>query len=119
MGSAPCEASLVQAARGLPVYRCLVEGCTKVAASPAHRRQHLLDAHHFPSNYDCSRLHLMVHRAEKARPQQAAEPDADMRDLGSAFNRLHSGAASGRARGSRGGRHGGSGRGRGQLDLRP
>ena len=114
----------MQAARGLPVFVCLVEGCPKMAVSAAHRRQHLQDAHHWPSNYDCSRLHLMVHKAEKARPEPprhsspATAADTAMQELGSAFSSLQSGAA---GRGDRAGSSRGNsrprGRARGRLDL--
>ena len=71
-----------QAARKLPVYQCLVEGCAKLCASVGHRRQHLVDAHQFPSNYDFSRMHLMLHggqlrpqeQLQKGRSQLGADP---------------------------------------------
>lgn len=58
-----------QAARRQPVYQCLVEGCPKLCTSVGHRRQHLVDAHQFPSNYDFSRMHLMLHGGQ-LRPQE-------------------------------------------------
>ena len=63
------DAHRAQAARRQPVYQCLVEGCPKLCTSVGHRRQHLADSHQFPSNYDLSRMHLMLHGGQ-LRPQE-------------------------------------------------
>lgn len=40
-----------KAARGFPVYECLVEGCGNAFCNPVARQQHLRDRHHFSSTF--------------------------------------------------------------------
>ncbi|KAL4577108.1 hypothetical protein LXL04_013211 [Taraxacum kok-saghyz] len=41
-----------KAARGYPMYECLVEGCGEKLKSYKSRHQHLMDKHNFPSTYE-------------------------------------------------------------------
>lgn len=41
-----------KAARGYPMYECLVEGCGVKLKSYKSRHQHLMDKHNFPSTYE-------------------------------------------------------------------
>ena len=47
-----------QASRRLPVYRCLLESCSRKFRTIEERRQHLWDHHQFPKNYQFDRIHL-------------------------------------------------------------
>ncbi|KAF2757119.1 hypothetical protein EJ05DRAFT_477343 [Pseudovirgaria hyperparasitica] len=38
--------------RGEKTYGCLVENCIRVCSTPQKRRLHVIDAHHFPRDYD-------------------------------------------------------------------
>ncbi|XP_060191563.1 uncharacterized protein LOC132621351 [Lycium barbarum] len=50
-----------KAARGFPMYECLVEGCGVKLKSYKSRQQHLVDKHKFPASYEFFR---------KARPSK-------------------------------------------------
>ncbi|XP_004231779.1 uncharacterized protein [Solanum lycopersicum] len=50
-----------KAARGFPMYECLVEGCDIKLKSYKSRQQHLVDKHKFPASYEFFR---------KARPSK-------------------------------------------------
>lgn len=47
-----------QAARKLPVYVCLVEGCPQKFCTLQERKRHLADDHRFPTQYNFDRMHL-------------------------------------------------------------
>lgn len=60
---------VIQAAKRMKVFRCLVEGCIKEFSSVMDRRKHLTDWHAFPTNYAFDRMHL-------ARKQGQRRPEA-------------------------------------------
>ena len=47
-----------QAARRMPVYACLVEGCGRTCCTVEERKQHLIDHHRFPRSLHMDRVHL-------------------------------------------------------------
>ncbi|KAL6782807.1 hypothetical protein ACKKBG_A08190 [Auxenochlorella protothecoides x Auxenochlorella symbiontica] len=56
-----------QAARRLPVYRCLVESCEHTTCSTEERREHLLEAHGYDPAFHFETSHLRGRRA-RAKP---------------------------------------------------
>lgn len=53
-----------QAARRMPVYLCLVEGCPRKFCTVEERKQHLTDHHKFPRNFHFDRIHLRRRKAQ-------------------------------------------------------
>ncbi|KAI3427421.1 hypothetical protein D9Q98_010336 [Chlorella vulgaris] len=53
-----------QAARRMPVYLCLVEGCPRKFCTVEERKQHLADHHKFPRHFKFDRLHLRRRKAQ-------------------------------------------------------
>lgn len=53
-----------QAARRLPVFLCLVEGCARKFCTVEERKQHLTDHHKFPRHFHFDRLHLKRRKAQ-------------------------------------------------------
>jgi len=47
-----------QAARGYPVYRCLVEGCTEAFSTAFKRKEHLEEEHEFFPDFSFDTMHL-------------------------------------------------------------
>ncbi|EFN51066.1 hypothetical protein CHLNCDRAFT_141422 [Chlorella variabilis] len=74
-----------QAARRMPVYLCLVEGCARKFCTVEERKQHLTEHHKFPRNYNFDRIHLRRHKAQirplpqyrKGHGRQAMAADAE------------------------------------------
>lgn len=82
----PLEAA--RRAKEEKTYRCFVEGCEKICATPQKRRMHLIDKHMFPKNYDflivntgvdkkSSMLRTQQHRRRSSAASRAVHRDKD------------------------------------------
>ncbi|KAI5060974.1 hypothetical protein GOP47_0023479 [Adiantum capillus-veneris] len=60
-----------KAARGHPMFRCLVEGCEAKFLNDASRHQHLVDKHKFPKSYEFhKKRHLSQKQRQRLHPHQ-------------------------------------------------
>ncbi|KAL0030448.1 hypothetical protein WJX79_005879 [Trebouxia sp. C0005] len=62
-----------QAAQRMPVFQCLVEGCSSRFCLAAQRHQHLTDFHQIPADLGFDRIHLTAHCGQ-VRPDGICRP---------------------------------------------
>lgn len=79
-----------QAANHLPVYMCLVEGCSQKFCTNEERRQHLIGHHKFAPTYKFDRIHLRRRRRKGVKhPSQCDQVGAvDKMNLDTSLTKL-------------------------------
>ncbi|KAF5188966.1 Zinc finger protein [Thalictrum thalictroides] len=85
-------------ARGIPMYECLVEGCSQKLMSYKSRQQHLVDKHKFPKSFEFfKKAHLSKKQRQKYQHKQVyrkkegatgMEVDETINNLVSAVSKL-------------------------------
>lgn len=67
-----------KAARGYPMYKCLVEGCDALFLNDASRHQHLVDKHKFPLRFHFhKKKHLSQKQRQRAHARQLSKQTED------------------------------------------
>lgn len=70
-----------KAARGFPMYECLVEGCGLKLKSYKSRQQHLIDKHQFPKSFEFfKRARPSQRQRQKSQMRQTAHKGEEIRD---------------------------------------